>query len=76
MSEARIKQLEGDIRALQEKERKYRNLVRAVKKLYTAGYWTCDRIADEEAKQIFIELRDAANITPGLSPVPLVREGS
>jgi hypothetical protein len=75
MSEARIKQLEGDVRVLQSRSDQYLRLQKAVRKLYSAGYWSCDRLTSDEAKAIFIELRDSAGIKPGESPVPVGLEG-
>lgn len=74
---ARERQLEADNRVLKDDQQKHRKLNKLVRRLYSAGFWSCDRLTEADAKQLFIELRDAANITPGGSPVPVgMREGA
>ena len=42
-------------------------LVEVVREIYFAGHWHCDRPVENEAR-LWARLRDAAGITPGMSP--------
>lgn len=44
-------------------------LTEAVRAVYYAGVWSCDRPVDEAA--LWTTLRDAAGFTPGQSPKPI-----
>jgi hypothetical protein len=45
-------------------------LLKAVENLYYNAHWTSDRLSEEEEKQIWLDIKEAANFT-NKDPKPL-----